>query len=81
MKSKAEIEDLRNMLGAMVEMGKDGPFKSEARNQLAAVQNALCYILEDGSEHARTFERNWSRILEWCDNADIQFLKIHKTKQ
>jgi hypothetical protein len=76
MKSQAEIEELRNLLGAMMEMD-DGPFEPEMRTAIAAVQNALCFILEDGSPHAAAFQRNWNRLLKWCQDKGILFIDLN----
>lgn len=80
MKAQSEIEDLRNTIGAMVDMGKDGPFANQ-RETLAAVHNALCYVLEDGSPHAATFDNNWRKLMAWCDDHGVRFLKPHPTRQ
>jgi hypothetical protein len=76
MKSQAELEDLRDTMGAMVEMGDNGPFSPEMRDSIAAVWNALCYVLEDGSPHAATFERNWTALMKWCDVNGVRFIKL-----
>jgi hypothetical protein len=80
MKTDEELEDLRNTIGGMVDMGEDGPF-GDKRDMMAAVHNALCYVLEDGSPHAATFEKNWRQLLAWCEHNGVQFLKLHPTRQ
>jgi hypothetical protein len=80
MKTQDEIEDLRNTIGGMVDMGDDGPFGAQ-RETLAAVHNALCYLLEDGSPHAATFDKNWRQLLAWCERNGVRFIAPHPTRQ
>lgn len=81
MKSTEQIEELRDILGAMVEMGETGPFAPKTRDNLAAVHNAICYLLEDGSPHADVFRKNWQRLLDYCRDHEIRFVKPHPTTQ
>lgn len=78
MKSKEQIEELRDILGAMVEISnKDkGPFNPTMISTIAGIWNCLCYILEDGSPHAETFEKNFSKLMQWCDANGIKFIKV-----
>ena len=71
MRSKAEIEDLRNTLGAMIDLQK----MTLPNDMIAAVHNALCFILDDGSPHAATFAKNYRNLLGWCEKMGIRFVK------
>jgi hypothetical protein len=81
MKTEEEIETLRDTLGAMIDLGEDGPFAPAMRENLAAVHNAICFLLEDESPHAATFARNWDKLMKWCSENGVRFFPIHKTTQ
>lgn len=81
MKSQQQIEELRDIMGAMVELSADGsgPFDPKMLDAIAAIWNALCFILEDGSPHAEAFGRNWGRTMEWCAENGVRFVKFDPT--
>jgi len=78
-KTLSQVEDLRNTLGAMVEMGGTGPFTAQTRDLLGAIHNALCYVLEDGSPHADRFAKNLQNLMQWCERKGITFVQWDTT--
>jgi hypothetical protein len=65
MKSPQEIARLRDQLRWAVKLEDQGPFPPEMRLTLAAIWNALAYVLEDGSAHAETFRDNVEALDQW----------------
>jgi hypothetical protein len=71
MRPQSEIEDLRNTLGALVDLHR----AELPTDMIAAVHNALCFILDDGSPHAAAFERNYKRLMGWCESKGITIIR------
>ncbi len=76
MKSEAQVQEMCALLSAMLNMGDDGPFSPAMRDNIGAVQNCLCWILEDGSKHATAFTRNHQKLIQWCAGRGVSFIKM-----
>lgn len=78
MKSPQEIEKLREQLHVLVTLGDDSPFHPAMRSAIVAVWNCLCYVTEDGSSAAITFEANVGRIEEWFRETELEMRTVHQ---
>jgi len=83
MKSPEEVQELRNMVGALLDSEDERIQRAvdPARAMLYTFQNTLCWVLEDGSPHAATVADNIAGLLAWIQDAGVQFLKTHPVKQ
>lgn len=78
MKSLQELERLRDQLHILVKLGDDSPFHPAMRSSIVAVWNCLCYITEDGSSSAITFELNVELIEEWFREQELEMRTAHQ---